>query len=59
MNNSGQATLRNKPDQKWEMMLPELGKDSPLYTILRVDPVTDATTLMIEFPTALFSGGGR
>jgi hypothetical protein len=31
----------------------ELGKDSPLYTILRVDPATDATSLMIDFPTAL------
>ena len=53
MNNNDIAILRNKPDQKWEMMLPELGRDSPLYTILRVDPVTEATTLMIDFPTAL------
>lgn len=34
-------------------MLPELGKDSPRFTILRVDPGTSATTLMIEFPSAL------
>jgi hypothetical protein len=53
MDSNDVAILRNKPDQKWEMMLPELGKDSPVYTILRVDPVTDATTLMIDFPTAL------
>lgn len=53
MDNNDVTILRNKPDQKWEMMLPELGKDSPLYTILRGDPVTDATTLMIDFPTAI------
>ena len=34
-------------------MLPELGKDSPIYSILRVDPQTDATTLFIEFCTAI------
>ena len=45
--------LLNKADQKWEKMLPDLGKDSPIYTILRVDPKTNATTLMIDFPTAL------
>ena len=48
-----EAILKNKPDHQWEKMLPELGKDSPLFTILRVDPQTDATTLMIDFPTAL------
>jgi quercetin dioxygenase-like cupin family protein len=45
--------LKNKPDQKWEKMLPDLGENSPIYTILRVDPKSNATTLMIEFPTAL------
>jgi quercetin dioxygenase-like cupin family protein len=45
--------LKNQPDRKWEMMLPELGKDSPLFTLFRVDPQTNATTLMIDFPTAL------
>jgi hypothetical protein len=48
-----ESVLKNQPDHKWEMMLPELGKDSPLFTLLRVDPQTNATTLMIEFPTAL------
>ena len=47
------AILKNRPDHQWEEMLPELGKDSPLFTILRVDPQTGATTLMIDFPTAL------
>jgi len=50
---SNESVLRNKPDLKWEKMLPELGKDSPEYTILRVDPNTDATTLLLEFPTAI------
>jgi quercetin dioxygenase-like cupin family protein len=48
-----ETTLKNAGDMKWELMLPELGKDSPRYTILRVDPKTNATTLMIEFPTAI------
>ena len=37
-----ETILKNKRDQKWEKMLPELGKDSPLFTILRVDPQTNA-----------------
>lgn len=45
--------LKNKEDLKWEKMLPGLGNDSPLFAILRVDPKTNATTLLIEFPTAL------
>jgi len=48
-----ESILKNQSDHKWEMMLPELGKDSPLFTLLRVDPHTNATTLMINFPTAL------
>jgi len=43
----------NRPDQKWARMLPELGKDSPLFTLLRVDPRMDAATLMIDFPAAI------
>jgi quercetin dioxygenase-like cupin family protein len=50
---SDESALRNKPDLRWERMLPELGEDSPRYSILRVDPNTDATTLLIEFPTAI------
>jgi quercetin dioxygenase-like cupin family protein len=50
---SDESVLRNQPDLKWEKMLPELGKDSPVYSILRFDPKTDATTLLIEFPTAI------
>jgi quercetin dioxygenase-like cupin family protein len=50
---AGEVILRNEGDMKWELMLPDLGKDSPRFTILRADPETDATTLMIEFPTAI------
>ena len=49
-----EAILKNRPDQSWEMMLPDLGKDSPIFTVLRVDPRTGATTLMIDFPSALY-----
>ena len=45
--------LKNRADMKWEKMLAELGADSPVYAILRVDPDTKATTLMIEFPKAM------
>jgi mannose-6-phosphate isomerase-like protein (cupin superfamily) len=48
-----EIVLKNKADMKWEKMLPELGEDSPVYAILRIDPKTDATTLIIEFPKAL------
>jgi len=47
------AILRNKERLKWVQMLPELGKDSPVYSILRIDPQTDETTIVIEFPTAI------
>jgi quercetin dioxygenase-like cupin family protein len=45
--------LKNRSDMKWEKMLPGLGEDSPIYTILRIDPTNNATTLMIEFPKAM------
>ena len=38
-----ETILKNRPDQNWEMMLPDLGKDSPVFTVLRVDPRTSAT----------------
>jgi quercetin dioxygenase-like cupin family protein len=50
---ANEVSLRNVGDMKWELMLRDLGKDSPRFTILRADPRTDATTLMIEFPTAI------
>ena len=35
---------------KWEIMVPELGADSPQAAILRVDPKTQATQLLIRIP---------
>jgi len=35
---------------KWERIVPELGERSSEITILRVDPVTQATQLMIRVP---------
>jgi len=47
------TVIKNADDLVWEKMLPELGDDSPRFAILRIDAKTNATTLMIEFPTAL------
>ena len=51
---SKEIMLKNPSDLKWEKMLPDLGEDSPLFSILRVDANTKATTLMIEFPKAIY-----
>ena len=40
-------------DLKWQPVVPELGKDSPLIAIARVDPKTKATQLFIRTPTAI------
>jgi quercetin dioxygenase-like cupin family protein len=37
-------------DLKWDRIVPELGERSPEITILRVDPTTQATQLMIRVP---------
>lgn len=37
-------------DLKWQRMVPELGERSSEITILRVDPSTQATQLMIRVP---------
>jgi len=37
-------------DLKWLTMVPELGNDSPQISILRVDPNTNATQLLIRTP---------
>ena len=47
------TVLKNKEDQLWEQMLPDLGKDSPVFAVLRVDPQTNATTILIKFPAAI------
>lgn len=40
-------------DVKWEKMFPEWGADSPEIAILRVDPKTQATQLLIRNPKAM------
>ena len=37
-------------DVKWQSIVPELGDDSPQISILRVDPQTKATQLLIRTP---------
>jgi quercetin dioxygenase-like cupin family protein len=37
-------------DAKWQAIVPELGSDSPQIAILRVDPKTGATQLLIRVP---------
>jgi quercetin dioxygenase-like cupin family protein len=37
-------------DLQWQTMVPELGADSPQLSILRVDPKTQATELLIRMP---------
>ncbi len=49
----GAFKATNFQDVKWEKMLPELGADSPEISILRVDPKTQATQLLIRTPTAI------
>jgi quercetin dioxygenase-like cupin family protein len=50
--NSGasQAMSTRYEDLKWQTMVPELGNDSPQISILRVDPKTNATQLLIRTP---------
>jgi quercetin dioxygenase-like cupin family protein len=45
-----QAVSRQYEDLKWQPIAPELGADSPQVAILRVDPKTQATQLLIRVP---------
>ena len=47
---ASQAMSVRYEDLKWQTMVPELGNDSPKITILRVDPKTQATQLLIRTP---------
>jgi quercetin dioxygenase-like cupin family protein len=48
--NASQAMSARYEDLKWQTMVPELGNDSPQISILRVDPKTSATQLLIRTP---------
>jgi quercetin dioxygenase-like cupin family protein len=47
---AGPAVSARYEDLKWQSIVPELGRDSPQVSILRVDPVTHATQLLIRVP---------
>ncbi len=46
----GQAISAKYEDLQWQTMVAELGADSPQISILRVDPKTQATQLLIRMP---------
>jgi len=55
-----QAGVRRPPamgvryeDLQWQPIVPELGAESPQVSILRVDPRTQATQLLIRMPKAM------
>jgi hypothetical protein len=50
---TSQMIFRDYAALKWDKILPELGDDSPQICILRVDPKTKATQLLIRTPTAI------
>lgn len=54
LGNFSSIVLKNKDDLKWERMLPELGENSPVFSILRVDSKTRETTIKIRFPKAIY-----
>lgn len=47
---AAQAMSIRYEDLKWQAIVPELGSDSPQIAILRVDPQTKATQLLIRTP---------
>ncbi len=47
---AGQAMGARYEDLQWQAIIPDLRDDSPLISILRVDPVTRATHLLIRVP---------
>jgi len=50
---AAEAMNINIRDVKWQRMLPELAERSPEIAILRVDPKTQATQLLIRTPAAI------
>lgn len=47
------AAFVNQGELKWDKIIPELGAKSPEIAILRVDPSTQATHLMIRTPAPI------
>jgi quercetin dioxygenase-like cupin family protein len=50
---SGQAMGMKYESLQWQSIIPELGNDSPQISILRVDPQSHATQLLIRVPKAI------
>ena len=50
---SGQAMAMKYETLQWQSIVPELGNDSPQISILRVDPRSHATQLLIRVPKAV------
>ena len=48
-----QMIFSNYEDLKWNKILPDLGENSPEICILRIDPKTQATSLMIHTPKGI------
>jgi quercetin dioxygenase-like cupin family protein len=48
-----QMLFSNYQDLKWNKMHPELGENSPEVCILRTDPKTQATSLLIRAPKGI------
>jgi len=48
-----QAVFKNYQDLKWNKILPDLGENSPEICILRIDPKTQATSLLIRTPKGI------
>jgi quercetin dioxygenase-like cupin family protein len=48
-----QMIFSNYQDLKWNKMHPELGENSPEVCILRIDPKTQATSLLIRAPKGI------
>ena len=51
--NSAEPIFKKLSDLKWDKILPDLGESSPEICILRVDPKTQATQLLIRTPKAI------
>ena len=48
-----QMIFSNYEDLKWNKILPDLGENSPEICILRIDPKTQATSLLIRTPKGI------
>lgn len=51
--NAEEPIFKKLSDLKWDKILPDLGESSPEICVLRVDPKTQATQLLIRTPKAI------